>query len=135
MATELQKKLATEIIKNVKRKKPKNRGQLLEASGYARKSATSVPGKIINQIGVKEALKDFGFTEDNAKKVVAQIMLNKKTEPNARLKATDQVFKVHGSYKDEGGRGNTLNILNIFNEDQMNKIAAEVLKKRKDSNE
>ena len=31
-------------------------------------------------------------------RVVSEIMLNGDLEPNARLKATDQVFKVRGSY-------------------------------------
>lgn len=47
---------------------------------------------------MKEALKDFGFSEENAKRVVGQILNNDSHDPNARLKAADQVFKVHGSY-------------------------------------
>lgn len=101
MATELQKNLAQQIVKNSKRKKPLNKKELLVSSGYAELSAESVPGKIINQKGVQEELKVLGFDEDSAKKVVSEIMLNPDAGASERLKATDQVFKVHGSYASE----------------------------------
>jgi hypothetical protein len=101
MSTELQKNLAQEIIKNTKRKKPKNKKELLVSAGYDETTATATPGDIIGQKGVKEALEDLGFTEESAKKVVLSIMMNERVDPNARLKATDQVFKVRGSYAPE----------------------------------
>lgn len=93
MSTELQQNLAKEIIANSKRKKPKDKGQLLESAGYGIITAQASPGRTIEQKGVKDALIDFGFNPDNAKKVVAEILLNEDNDPNARLKATDQVFK------------------------------------------
>jgi len=101
MSTELQKNLARQIVKNLKREKPQNKRELLVSSGYALKSAMSVPQKIIEQIGVVEALNELGFSEQGAKSVVQEIMYNPETDPNARLKATDQVFKVEGSYAPE----------------------------------
>ena len=59
------------------------------------------PSRVIESEGVQEALEDLGFTEDNAKKVVSEIMLDSDNDANARLKATDQVFKVKGSYASE----------------------------------
>lgn len=100
MSTILQQNLAKEIIKNSKRKKPLNKKELLVSSGYGEISAKASAGFIIDQKGVLEALEDYGFSVDNAQKVVAEILLNPKNDPNARLKASDQVFKVHGKYND-----------------------------------
>lgn len=98
MPTILQEKLADEIVKNAKSKKPKNKKELLVSAGYDETTAEATPERIIEQKGVQEALEVRGFTELNAKRVVEQILNSGKTEPNARLKAADMVFKVHGSY-------------------------------------
>lgn len=127
MATELQTNLAKEIIKNTKRKKPLNKGKMLEIVGYKESVARAKPGEIIEQKGVKQALEDFGFSEENAKKVVAGIMLSDKAKDESRLKATDQVFKVHGSYKNGEGEGNTFNILNVFSGERAAKIAKRII--------
>lgn len=95
-----QRKVAQKLIENVKLAKPLTAGEIVESSGYG-PSMKKNPQVVINSQGVKEALEEYGFTEDNAKKVVAKILLNDDTEPNARLKAADQVFKVHGSYAPE----------------------------------
>lgn len=108
MSTELQKNLAKEIVANTKRKKPKNKAELLDSVGYAKSVQETKPGEILNQIGVQEALEELGFTEYNAKKVVQEIMLNPYEDAGDRLKATDQVFKVKGSYKDSQENGKTL---------------------------
>lgn len=101
MSTPLQEKLADEIIKDIKKKKPRQKKDLLVSAGYDETTALASPGRTIEQKGVVKALKAKGFSEENAKKVVEEIMLNKKVDPNARLKATDQVFKVQGSYAPE----------------------------------
>lgn len=98
MSTILQENLAHELVKNIKRKKPKNKKELLVSAGYDETTAEATPGRTLEQKGVTDALTELGFTVENAKKVVQSIMLNEKTEPNARLKATDQVFKVEGAY-------------------------------------
>lgn len=101
MSTQRQKKLAKEIIKNLQNKKPKNAGQLLESAGYDETTAKASPGRTIEQKGVVEELKVLGFTEFNAKSVVSSIMNDETRDPNARLKAADMTFKVHGSYAPE----------------------------------
>jgi hypothetical protein len=100
MPTARQKRVAKLIIENTKLDKPLNGGEIVENSGYGVSMKTN-PQVILNSEGVKEALAEQGFTEDSAKRVVESIMLNEDTEPNARLKATDQVFKVLGSYAPE----------------------------------
>lgn len=107
MSTLLQKNLAQNIVENASRKNPLNKKELVVLSGYDETTAEKQVPAVFEQKGVKEALADLGFTEENAKKVVSEIMLDSKKDPNARLKATDQVFKVHGSYNEK--LGNTTN--------------------------
>lgn len=100
MSTILQQNLAKEIIKNVKRKKPLNKKDLVVMGGYSETVAKAKPDVIISQKGVTDALEDYGFSLDNAKKVVTSIMLDTKQKAEARLRATDQVFKVNHAYED-----------------------------------
>ena len=69
------------------------------------------------------ALAELGFSETGAKKVVEEIMYNPKTDASARLKATDQVFKVHGSYAAE-----KVQTLNVNLEGKMENSEAESLR-------
>lgn len=97
MSTIKQRKLAKVIIENSTLDKPENAGQMLEKVGYSR-HLVKQPSRVIETEGVQEALEEYGFTLDNAKRVVSDIMLNENVDPNARLKATDQVFKVKDGY-------------------------------------
>lgn len=97
MATIRQKRVAKLIIENTKLDIPKTGGEIVASSGYG-VSMKKNPQVIINSDGVREALEEQGFSEDNAKRVVKQILNSETAEPNARLKAADMVFKVHGSY-------------------------------------
>ena len=99
MATLRQKEAAKLIVENVKLKKPLSAGKLLEKVGYGK--IRQDPSRILKSIGVQEELKTWGFDEESAKKVVSELMHSPKVDPSARLKATDQVFKVHGSYAPE----------------------------------
>lgn len=110
MGTIRQKKLAREIVENLRRPKPKNKKELLVSSGYTEISASASPKFIMDQKGVKEELEALGFSEHQAKKVVAHIMNNEKAEPNSRLKAADMTFKVHGSYAPEKTTNLNLNV-------------------------
>jgi hypothetical protein len=134
MPTILQKNLANEIIENTKRKKPKNKKEMLVSVGYAQSVAGAKANEIIEQKGVIEALEELGFNENTAKKVVKEIMLNEKTDPNTKLKATDQVFKVMGSYK-EGDKGNTFNFINVISREQKERIARRLIDGDKSSEE
>ncbi len=101
MSTIKQMKLAHNIVKNQKAKKPLNKRDLIVSSGYSLITAKASPGLILNQPGVIKELNTLGFTEDAAKAVVSEILLDKSVEPSDRLKASDQVFKVHGTYAPE----------------------------------
>jgi serine/threonine protein kinase HipA of HipAB toxin-antitoxin module len=93
-----QQRLAQAIVENIKADKPLPVTKLLESVGYPTSTAESQAKAVIEQKGVQEELERLGFTENKAKEVVAEIMTNSDVEPNARLKAADMTFKVHGSY-------------------------------------
>lgn len=97
MVTTRQKRLAKNLIENTRRAKPLNKKELVVLSGYGEISAKSSAHLIIEQKGVKEALNDYGFNEESAKKVVGEILTNKVAQDKDRLKAADMVFDVHGS--------------------------------------
>lgn len=116
MPTFKQKRIAKLIIENATLDKPLNGGQMLAKVGYAKSMHRAKVNDVLESEGVKEELAKSGFTEYNAKKVVSEIMLNEKEKSDTRLKATDQIFKVHGSYKNEGEKGNKTLIINITGE-------------------
>lgn len=98
MSTPRQEKLAEAIIENAGLDKPKTMGELLEKVGYAESTATTRPGDIIEAKGVQEALEVRGFTEENAKKVVTEILLKDGAKDKDRLTAAGMVFEVKGTY-------------------------------------
>ena len=97
----MQKKLAHNIAKNSRAKKPLNKTQLLESSGYSTITAKASANVILEQPGVIKELNTLGFNEESAKAVVSEIMLSKDSKARDRLTATEQVFKVHGTYAPE----------------------------------
>lgn len=99
MPTLKQRKLAEAIVEGMQQAIPPTAGQMLENVGYSKHLAKQ-PGRVIAQEGVQEALNDLGFTEDAAKGVVVSIMHESENDM-ARLSATNQVFKVLGSYAPE----------------------------------
>lgn len=99
MATVRQKKIAKLIVENARLDKPLNAGQMLEKVSYGKISKQ--PSRILESKGVKAELEILGFTEEAAMKVVQSIMHDDNVDPSARLKATDQVFKVRGTYAPE----------------------------------
>lgn len=108
MATSKQKKIARLIIENEKLDKPLNGGEMLAKVGYAKSMHRAKVNDVLESDGVREELNNLGFNEDAAKKVVSDILLNEKNDPNSRLKAADQIFKVFGTYAAE--KKQTLNV-------------------------
>lgn len=109
MPTEKQNKIADNIISNLKKKKPQNAGKLLENVGYSKNSAKS-PKRVIKSKGVKVALKEKGFDENAAKKVVGKILTGKTSKDESKLKAADMIFKVKGTYAPEKRVSANLNL-------------------------
>lgn len=123
MPTEKQKKIAELIIENSTLDEPLNGGEMLEKVGYS-EHLVKQPSRVLQSDGVKEALEVAGFSETNAKEVVAEIMLNPKADNASRLKATDQVFKVTGAYNtDEQKNINVLMpvLVKFLNKDETDK--------------
>lgn len=124
MPTMKQRKLAEEIVKDMENPIPSRMQDLLERGGYSKTVALAKPGEILDQIGVKQALKEFGFNEESAKRVVTEIMGNSENDV-ARLKATDQVFKVLGSYAPEKNQSLNVNVDITKQPDEVQKILEE----------
>jgi hypothetical protein len=98
--SEKQRRVAKKIIENITLDEPKTGGEILEEVGYG-PGMVKNPGKIVESEGVYKALAEQGFTVDNAKGVVAEILLNKSSKDADRLKAAENVFKIHGSFAPE----------------------------------
>ena len=95
-----QKNVASDLVEVMKNKESITGHDLIARNGYGT-GLQHQPSRVLESVGVKQALKDYGFTEDNAKKVVARILLSNKSKDENKLKASEQIFKVHGSYAPE----------------------------------
>lgn len=100
MATLRQKRLARKIVENATLDESQSAGELLKSEGYG-KSLQNHPKRVLESEGVKEELIKLGFHEDNAKRVVGEILDNTELDANPRLKAAEMVFKVAGSFAPE----------------------------------
>ena len=89
-----QRRVAEEIVSGTET----TAKDLLVKVGYSELTARAKSAEVLNSGGVKRALADLGMSEDVAAGVVREIMTNKDAPPSARLTATDQTFKVHGTY-------------------------------------
>lgn len=106
VSTIRQMKLGHELAKDLKAaRKPRNKKELLVAAGYSPVTAEATPHVIFRQEGtinaINVALESQGFSEENAKKVVQEIMNTPHAEHKDRLKAAELVFKVTGSFAAE----------------------------------
>jgi hypothetical protein len=122
MATTKQKKIAKLLIENEFLDKPLTGKQMLAKVSYS-EGLQKQPSRILESEGVKEALNDYGFNEENAKAVVAEILLNSDNEPHSRLKAADMTFKVYGSYAAEKSTSLNVNVeARVDDKDDLNVI-------------
>lgn len=96
--SERQRRVARKLIDNSILDKPLTGGEIVEASGYG-VSMSKNPQVILESDGVKDALEEYGFSVDNADKVVAKILHEGKDEN--KLKASDQIYKRLGGYAPE----------------------------------
>ncbi len=122
MPTVRQTRLAKAIIENAVAEKPLNKKDLLVSAGYDLTTAEATPARVIEQKGTQQALADFGFTEENAKMVVSEILLDPETDKNTRINAAKEVFKVHGTYAPEKKLVGNFNL----NEEQRDKAKSAI---------
>lgn len=100
MSTIRQKILAANMVRNMVTKEWKTAKEIIVASGYAPSKGHN-PHQVFDKLGFQEEMERLGFDEDSAKSVVVGVMRSKRSKPSDKLKATDQVFKVQGSYAPE----------------------------------
>ena len=116
-ATLKQKKVAKEIVRNLNIDKPKTAGEILENIGYSKAIAKN-PKMVLESEGVQTELKALGFDIEIAKSVVAEILQDETIEPQHRIKAASEVFKVTGAYAAE----KHVNISLAISKDERDKI-------------
>lgn len=88
------------MVDNLKTGKQTAKAELMRQSGYGT-GLQNQPKRVLESVGTIKALGDLGFNPETAKKVVESIMLNEDSADKDRLKASDMVFKVHGTYAAE----------------------------------
>lgn len=98
MSTLLQEKLAEGIIKNAKRKRPLNKKELMLSVGYGSITANKKSKEVLSNRGVLDALQEYGFDPDSAKRVVQSILNKETARDDVKLRAADMIFEVHGTY-------------------------------------
>ena len=59
---------------------------------------------------IQEELKKLGFDSNNAKRVTGNILHSEKAENRDRIKAAENVFKVHGDYAPEKSASVNVNV-------------------------
>jgi Holliday junction resolvasome RuvABC DNA-binding subunit len=92
-----QRRIAKAIVDNLASGKQTAKVELLRQNGYGT-SLQNNPKRVLESAGTIKALGELGFNPETAKKVVESIMLDESAMNKDRLKASDMVFKVHGTY-------------------------------------
>lgn len=64
-------------------------------------SAAVVASVNLKKVKIQEELRKLGFDSNNAKRVISEILNDDSLEPKDRIKAAENVFKVHGDYAAE----------------------------------
>ena len=111
MATALQENLAKEIVKNTRRKKPLNKGQLVELGGYSKTVAIAKPEVILSQKGVKDSLRKLGLTEELITNALVEDIAEKKGN---RVRELALGADILGMTEEDKGGDKTFNITQII---------------------
>ncbi|SRR6266481_8451270 len=109
MGTVKQRIVARRVAKAINDGEQITGAQILADANYSLE-VQKKPGTILNSPGVKEELDKLGFSEENARMVVGQILSDDTVRPEPRLKAAELVFKVHGSFAPEKHENKNLNV-------------------------
>ena len=110
MPTQKQKKVAEAIVENIHSPNPLNGGDIVEKSGYG-KSMRLFPGRILESKGVKEHLKQLGFSLEAADQVIWRLLHTGKKE-ETKIKAAQEIYKRMGGYAESNEQAKTI-IINI----------------------
>lgn len=93
-------------------------------------TARAMGSELLTFPNVQEELRKLGFDSNNAKRVISEILNDVSLEPKDRIKAAENVFKVHGDYAPE--KQINLNIETAPSEDMI-QYANALLRQQKDS--
>lgn len=64
-------------------------------------TANSISVENLQKPAIQEELRKLGFDSNNAKRVISNILNDDSLEPKDRIKAAENIFKVHGDYAPE----------------------------------
>lgn len=129
MATLKQKRLAKELLNNAVLDKPNTAGAMLEKVGYSKHLAKQ-PGRVLEAKGVKDALAEYGLTDEL---ITTALVTDIKAKPKNRLGELRLGAELLGKLKgDEEPKGNTIN---IYIAEQRERIARRVLARQSGSEE
>lgn len=64
-------------------------------------AARVLGSRLLTSDNIQKELKKLGFDSNNAKRVISEILNDESLEPKDRIKAAENVFKVHGDYAPE----------------------------------
>lgn len=125
MPTLKQKQLAEAIVANKKlpKDKRKNKKDLVVSGGYSEVTASNKAGEILESKGVKEALREFGLTEELITKALVDDIQNKPRKRERELKLGAEIL---GMTEPDSGR-KTQNNFFIFNDERAAKIARRIV--------
>lgn len=129
--TEKQRRVAEKLIENTQVDNPKTGGEIVEDSGYG-PSMSKNCHVVLNSEGVQMALEEYGFSEDRAKMVVADVMNGEKSTEMGKLKAADMVFKTFGTYAPD--KSVNLNVeQQMMSDDDIQRLAKEINNQQKNA--
>jgi hypothetical protein len=105
MATDLQRDLAEAIVENTKkpRYKRKNKKELLVSVGYDEITAEKAPKRTLEAKGVKDALREFGLTEEL---ITTALVHDIEEKPKNRLGEMRLAAEILGMNESEGDKLN-----------------------------
>ena len=104
MPTLRQRKVAKLIIENATLDKPLNGGQIVEKGRYS-KSMVIKPSKVLESKGVKDALAEYGLTEELITSSLVSDIENKPKNRLGELRLGAEILKMN---EREGGENKTL---------------------------
>ena len=113
MATDLQRDLAEAIVANRKlpRAQRKNKGELVKSVGYSAKTADVKSTAILEAKGVKDALAEFGLTQEL---ITSSLVFDIQNKPKSRVKELSLGADILGmKVQDDKPKGTTVNFTQI----------------------
>jgi len=123
MATDLQHKTLERTVEVGRTKKRIIKRQILRDVGYS-EAVAAQPHKVFESKGFLALCDEIGLTDDFLTKALYDDI---KAKPKRREKELRLAFQVKQKLNDNEKHGNTINVLNIFDRGQAERIAGRIL--------